>query len=317
MFPFASIPPRLAEWRGWLPATALPTLMFIALIALGGDRGYFYRWGGHHDSATARTLTIAENLSPERNFILARGARLNADGGFKYNFYGRFPIGGFVLARLAILPFGDGLADKLFAARILAMLMFCGAALFSYLAVARIAGSRRVALAAVPLAFSGFYAVYYADALFSEGVMDLFGAALVFHGMAVFVQDGRFRQLLIKTCAALLLGWHVYGLLLPFIILGFGGDALALARSAIAPSEKARMAIISLIRSRYAALAAVSILFGSALLAFNFANEYMADGGGGGDRKRCRICRPWIRRLGASGGRSFTTDTSNWSGATF
>ena len=149
--------------------------------------------------------------------------------------------------------------------------------------------------------------------------MDLFGAALVFHGMTAFVQEGRFRQLLIKTCAALLLGWHVYGLLLPFIILGFGGEALALARSAIAPSEKARAAraaVISLIRSRYAALAAVSILFGSALLAFNFANEYMADGGGG-DRKRCRICRPWIRRLGASGGRSFTTDTSNWSGATF
>ena len=102
--------------------------MFAALLALGGDRRHFYRWGGHHDLATARTLTIAENLSPEHNFILARGVWLNEDGGFEYNFYGRFPIGGFVLTRLAILPFGDGLADKLFAARILAMLMFCGAA---------------------------------------------------------------------------------------------------------------------------------------------------------------------------------------------
>ena len=284
MSSFASIRPRLAEWRGWLPPLALPLFMFIALLALGGDRGHFYRWGGHHDFATVRTLTVAENLSPERNFILARGVWLNEAGGFEYNFYGRFPIGGFVLARLAILPFGDGLANKLFAARILAMLMFCGAALFSYLAVARIAGSRRVALAAVPLAFSGFYAVYYADALFSEGVMDMFGAALVFHGMAVFVQEGRFRQLLVKTCAALLLGWHVYGLLLPFIVLGFGGEAVAVARSATAANEKAkaaRSAIIALVRSRYAALAAVSILFGSALLAFNLANEYAAYGGGG------------------------------------
>ena len=189
---FSSIRPRLAEWRGWLPAAALALFMFAALLALGGDRWHFYRWGGHHDFATARTLTIAENLSPEHNFILARGVWLNANGGFEYNFYGRFPIGGFVLARLAILPFGDGLADKLFAARILAMLMFCGAATCAFLAVARIAGSRRVALAATLLAFSGFYAIYYADSLFSDGLMDLFGAALVFHGMAVFVQEGRF-----------------------------------------------------------------------------------------------------------------------------
>ena len=38
MFPFALIRPRLAEWRGWLPPLALPIAMFIALIALGGDR---------------------------------------------------------------------------------------------------------------------------------------------------------------------------------------------------------------------------------------------------------------------------------------
>ena len=282
MLSFASKRPRLSEWRGWLAPLALPLFMFAALLALGGDRWHFYRWGGLHDFATAKTLTVAENLSTEHNFLLTRGVWLNEDGGFEYEAYGRFPIGGFVLARLAILPFGDGLADKLFAARILAMLMFCGAATCAFLAVARIAGSRRVALAATLLAFSGFYAIYYADSLFSDGVMDLFGAALVFHGMAVFVQEGRFRQLLIKTCAALLLGWHVYGLLLPFIALGFGGEALALARSAIASSEKSeetRAALMSLIRSRYAALAAVAILFGSALLAFNLANEYAAYGG--------------------------------------
>ena len=117
--------------------------------------------------------------------------------------------------------------------------------------------------------------------------MDVFGAGMAFHGMVAFVQEGRFRQLLVKTCAALLLGWHVYALLLPFIFLGFGGEAFALIRSARASKEKAgvswaRSAIISLVRSRYVALAAVSILFGSALLAFNFANEYMADRRGEG-----------------------------------
>ena len=279
MSSFALRLPRAAEWRGWLPALALPALMFIALLALGGDRWHFYRWGGIHDSATGRTLTIAENLSFDNNFSLATRVWRDEDGDLRHRLYSRFPVGGFVLARLATLPFGDGLADKLLAARILAMLMFCGAAACAYLAIARIAGSRRIALAAVPLAFSGFYTVYYADALSSETTLDLFGAALVFHGMTVFIQEGRFPQLLVKTCAALLLGWHVYALLLPFIALGLGGEAVSLLRSAVSSNgragvHQARAALISLIRSRYAALAAVAILFGSALLAFNFANEY-------------------------------------------
>ena len=69
--------------------------------------------------------------------------------------------------------------------------------------------------------------------------MDPFGAALVFHGMVVFVQEGRFRQLLAKTCAALFLGWRVYALILPFIALGLGGEAIALLRAAVSSNEKA------------------------------------------------------------------------------
>ena len=286
MFPFAPRRPRLAEWRDRLPPLALPLAIFIAmfivLLALGGDRGYFYRVGGLHGWNTAKTLAIAENMSPEHNFRLATRVWQDDDGGFGYLFYSRFPVSAYALVKLATAPFGSDLAAKLFAARVLMLLMFCGAALLSYLAIARIAGSRWVALAATLFAFSGLYALYYADGVFNEGVMDALGAALAFHGMAVFAQEGRFRQLLIKTCAALLLGWHVYALLLPFIAFGFGGEALALIRSAFASGDKAkaaRTAIISLARSRFAVLAAVSILFGSALLAFNFANEYTAYGG--------------------------------------
>ena len=277
--------PFIADWRGWLPFAALPLFMFIALIALGGDRGYLYRQENIHNWNTAKTLAIAENLSPERNFRLATRAWRDDDGDIQYLHYGRFPVGGFALVKLAISPFGDDLAAKLFAARILALLMFCGAAALAHLSASRITGSRPVSLAAVALAFSGLYAVYYADEVSNESVMDLFGAALVFHGMAVFVQEGRFRQLAVKTCVALLLGWRVYALLLPFIALGFGGEAVALLRAAVSDNGKsgvlsrARSAAASLARSRYAALAAVAILFGSALLAFNLANEYAAYGG--------------------------------------
>ena len=201
---FAFIRPRLADWRGWLPLAAFPVAMFAALLALGGDRGYFYRGEGDvHSWNTGRTLTSAANLSLAHNFRLAERIWQYDDGGFGYNLYSRFPVGGYALTRLAILPFGSDLAEGLLAARVLMLTMFCGAATCAFLAVARIAGSRRVGFAAATLAFSGFYTVYYADGVFNEGVMDVFGAALVFHGMTVFVQEGRFRQLLVKTCAAL------------------------------------------------------------------------------------------------------------------
>ena len=301
MFPFAPIRPRLADRRGWLPAAALALFMFIALLALGGDRGYFYRDGGIHGWNTAKNMAIAENLSPERNFLLAFRIWRDEDGDFRHYLYGRFPIGGYALLKLAFLPFGADLAAKLIAARVLMLLMFCGAAALAFLAVSRIVGSRPVALAAVLLAFSGFYAVYFADEVSGETVMDMFGAALVFHGMAVFAQEGRFRQLVVRACAALLLGWHVYALLLPFIVLGFVGEAIALLRSAAAANEKAkaaRSAIISLARSRYVALAAVSILFGSALLAVNFANEYAASGGGGTEFARLPLFGSAMKRFG-------------------
>ena len=264
MHSFASIRPRLAEWRGWLPPLALPLFMFIALLALGGDRGFLYRAEGNHNWATIQNLSTAENLSPEHGFLLTLAVWRDEDGGggLRYAPYSRFPVGGYVLLKLALLPFGGDLAAKLLAARVLMLMMFCGAAAFAFLAMSRITGSRWVAFAATPLAFSGFYALYQADAVSGESVMDAFGAGMVFHGMVVFVQEGRFRQLLVKTCAALLMGWHVYALLMPFIVLGFGGEAIALIRSAVSSGEKAvipcaRSAIISLIRSRYAALAAV------------------------------------------------------------
>ena len=294
MLLFASIRPRLSDWRGWLPMATLPLFMFIALLALGGERGYFYRHGGLHSWNTSRTLAIAENLSPERNFRLAHRIFLDEDGDFQYRLYSRFPVGGYALVKLAALPFGNDLAAKLTVARVLALLMFCGAALSVCLAAARIAGSRRVAFAATLLSFSSLYALWYADALFSEATMSLFGAALTFHGMTVFVQEGRFRQLVVKTCAALLLSWHVYALLLPFIALSLGGEALALARSAAAANDKAkaaRTAIISLIRSRCAALAAISFLFGASLLAFNLASEYATYGGEGQTTTRSMLNR--------------------------
>ena len=275
--------PASAHIRSWLPLAVLIVALASVFALGGGDRGHFYRELGIHNQMTAKNLAVAGNLSPKRNFRLATSVWTNEDGGFEYDLYGRFPIGGYALIKIATLPFEGSLSAKLLAARFLMLMMFCGAALFAYLTLARIAGNRWIALAAVLLAFSSLYPLYFADSVGGETAMDLFGVMLVFHGMVLFVQEGRFRQLLIKACAALLLGWHVYALIMPFAVLGFGGAALALVRSAFASGGGARAALAALpalARSRFIALAAVSVLFGSALLGFNLANEYTARDGG-------------------------------------
>ena len=285
MVSFALARPRLADALGWLPAAVLLAVA-ATLFAFGGDREYFYR-SGMHNYNSAKTMAIAENLSPAQGFRLFSRVRMYEDGDAAYTLYSRFPVGGYALVKLAAAPFGDDLAAKILAGRTLALLMFSGAALLAFLAIARIASDRWIALAVSLTAFSGGYALYYSDGVFNEGVMDLFGMALVFHGMVVFAQEGRFRQLLIKTVAALLLGWHVYALLLPFIALGFGGEAVARLRpfvrrgrdSQAGGKGSVRAALVSLARSRYIALGAAALALGAALLSFNLISEYTAYGG--------------------------------------
>ena len=267
---FAFSRPRLAEWRDRLP---LPLLLIAlsALFVFGENRDVFYRERLHSQSVSS-TLAIAENLSPSLYFRMFTRAYPKEDGGFHWDLYGRFPVGSHLLLKLAIAPFGDDLSAKILASRILALLMFCGAALFAYLAIARISGSRWIALAAALIGLSGIHALYYSDAFFTEAAVDLFGVMLVFHGAVVFLQEGRFRQLLIKSCAALFLGWHAYAMLLALITFGFGAEAFSAMRRA----EGGRRALVALVRSRYLALGAAALAFGAALLALNFANEYAA-----------------------------------------
>ena len=257
--------------RAWLP----PALLLLALASVfifGGDRGYFYR-EIHHGRISAENLAVAENLSIEHRFLMFIAQTIDADGKPAYEPYNRFPIGSYALIKLAILPFGEDLSAKIYAARMLMLLFFAAAAVMAYLALCRLTPSRWIALTAALLAFSSAYCLYYGDLISSEAVVDLFATLLVFHGMVIFEQEGRLRQLLIKTCVALLLGWHVYALLLPFIVFGLERELF----KALTPSSPNPIRVLgSLIRSRYLMLGIVALLFGISALTFNLANEYIA-----------------------------------------
>ena len=254
----------------WLLLLALSTLFLCNL-----DKGSFYRPGSPNWN-TAKNLAIAENLSPHHRFRLSPGLRPGPGGAPAYELYGRFPVGGYALVKLAILPFGNDLSARILAARMLMLLLFSGAALLAFHSLARVTSRRWVALAATLTAFSSYYMLWYGNAVSVEYSVDLFAVMLVFHGMVVFVQEGRFRQLLARTFVALLLGWHVYAFLLPFLVLGLAREAVRAWKHGTAVWPRVRSAGAAVLRSRYTALGLASLLFGAAVLGFNFANEYTA-----------------------------------------
>ncbi len=251
-------------------------LLLLALSTLflcNVDKGYLYR-RGFHDFNTLMNLAMAENLSADHNFRLFRWLRPGPDGVPTYEMYSRFPVGGYALIKLAILPFGNDLSARILAARMLMLLLFSAAALLAFHSLARITSRHWVALAATLMAFSSYYMLFHGDAVCVEYSVDLFAVLLAFHGMVVFVQEGRFRQLLAKTLVALLLGWHVYAFLLPFILLGLGSEAVRAWKDGTAVWLRSTGAAV--LRSRYTALGLAALLFGATVLGFNFANEYTA-----------------------------------------
>ena len=268
----ASMTNKFTSIRKWthLPL-ALLLLALSTVFLFGGDRDRFYRTGINN---TANYITVAMNLSPEHNFVGYYYRTLNEDGEPTYFPFNRFPPGAYALIKLAMMPFGDDLGASLYAARLLMLTFFAAAALFAYFALSRLAANRWIALIATLLAFASYFGLYYNDMVASDGMPDLFVVMLTFHGMVIFEQEGRFRQLLVKACLALLIGWHVYALLLPFIVLGFGCELIRLIGAS--PSARSAHPYLALLRSRYVMLGCVSLLVGVAVLIFNFTNEYIA-----------------------------------------
>ena len=260
----------------WLP----PALLLIALstaFVFGGDRARFYRWGDHNQLSSLR-LTVAVNISPEHDFQQFIRQTIDDDGVTRYRPYNRFPLGGYLLIKLVTLPTSGNFSAQIYTARILMLIAFTAAAVLAYLSLYRLSSNRWIALTAVLLAFSSYYLLYHNDMIANDVILDLFGVLVTFHATIVFVQEGRFRQLLVKACIALLLGWHVLALLLPFVIFGLvielrraGSDASAF------PLRRRLMQMAgSLLRSRYMLLGGTALVLAAATLTFNLGSEYFA-----------------------------------------
>ena len=271
----------------WRHVPAFVLLLALASVFLfGSDYGHHYSsmpsmyWRNEHVDITLNHLSIAVNLAAEHSFLGFYRQTLTPDGDLSYEMNNRFPVGGHVLIKLVTLPFSDNLTAQIQAARLLMRMFFAGAAMLAYLSLSRLTSSRWAALGATLLSFSSPGALFYSDMVATQGAIDLFGTMLVFHGIAVFSapQVGErkgpvplhtsagFGQLLAKICTALLLGWYVYALLLPFVILGLA--------SAFFRRRKGRVDWASV--RRHLILGAVALGFSAIVLGGNFAREYLA-----------------------------------------
>ena len=256
----------------WLPLCGL-VLALATVFVFGHDRGHFYR-SFIHDWNSAKTLVHATHLAwPGSRF---EQTRRRQDGRLHHDVYNRFPIGGYLLVKLAILPAAGDLATAIRAGRLAMLALFCAAAALAYAALARLVGNRPVALAATLLSFSSYYMLYYSDNISTEQSPDLFGMMLVFHGMAVFEQKGRFAQLLAKACVALLLGWHVYALLAPFVALGLARELRRAWRNRSAAASAGHTLLATALRSRFTVVGAVALTTAIGVWAHNLAVEVAA-----------------------------------------
>ncbi len=247
-------------------------LLLLALcIVFASVAGRSYRLDSMHTTWSLEYLADAENRSPAHGFVGFHYRYLNSEGEHAYHVYNRFPIGGYLPIKAVMLPFQDDASAQRQAVRALMLAFFSAAVFAAYFALKRLTANPSVALAATLLGFSSYYALGLADMIATEGVMDLFAVLLVFHALVVFVQEGRFGQVLGKTCVALLIGWHVFALLLPFIVLSLAAEWLRGKGSVFLRTWR-------LLRSRHVALGAVALTAGVSMLALNFGLEETSTG---------------------------------------
>ena len=265
---------RADFFRSFLPLiwvlVGLSTVFFFV-----SDRGYFHRntWNlsDHFPWTSSHTLAIAANFSPDHNFLGFVSQSINAEGNIVYSAYNRFTPVGYALIKLITLPFGDDLSNRIYAAQMLMLVFFIGTAVLAYWSLCRLISNRWIASSVILIVFSSTPFLSYNDMILNETGSSLFGLLLTFHGMVIFVQEGRFRQLLIKACLAVLLGWHVMALLFSFVLLSLLRKIVRGHRG-----ETIRRILFSLVVSQYFILGVITLGLGILVLAYNIGNEFYA-----------------------------------------
>ena len=264
--------------RSFRSVAPLPLLLIgmSTILIFISKRGLFYRntWdpSNHFSWNASQHLTVAVNFSFSHHLLGFFSQSVDTESNITYsNPYNRFPPSGYVLIKLVTLPFGDDLSNRIYAARVLMLGFFIGAAILAYWSLSRLISSRWIASTVTLMTFSSTQLLLFNDTILTELIPDLFGCMLTLHGIVIFLQEGRFRQLLVKSCLAVLLGWHVLALLFTFIILSQMKELILIRKV-----RTVRDGVVSFFVSKYFVLGAVTLGLSILILAYNIGNEYYA-----------------------------------------
>ena len=236
---------------------------------------------GSHNWASSAVLARASNLSMESNFLVFT-RQIFADGTSWYEPYNRFPPAGYALIKLATFPVAD-ISAQIYIARVLMLSFFAATILLAYWSLRRLVEGDLVALTATLMTFSSLYFLFYNDMISTEISMGIFAVMLTFHAMILYVQEARFRQLIIKVVLALSIGWHVLGFIVPFVILGLAKEVICVWRD---PSsrENNHTGVMALVRSsvsvcltsKHLLVGAITLASVGITLAYNLGQEWVA-----------------------------------------
>lgn len=161
---------------------------------------------------------------------------------------------------------------------------FAATVLLTYWSLRKLVENDLVALAATLMTFSSLYYLYYSSMISTDATMDLFAVMLTFHAMILYIQEARFRQLIIKVVLALSIGWHVIGLIVPFIVLGLAKEIICMWRDPLSGKLIIREGGMTLVRSfcfccltsKHLLVGAVTLVSVGIILAYNFGQEWLA-----------------------------------------
>ena len=213
-------PGRFRARRGALAPAALlgAALAGVFLVGLARARSETPLVG---DAASAAVLARAANLSREYDFALFTRLTPGEEGEVRRVGSPGVPLGGPALFGVALAAAGRDLRGQVTAARVLALALLLGAAALAYRSLRKLSENRWLAVGATLGALSLLSATGRGPATLA-GAAEAFGALLLFHGLVVFVREGRFRQLVVSAGAALLLTFSAYALLAAFLALWLG-----------------------------------------------------------------------------------------------
>ncbi|RJP76876.1 MAG: tetratricopeptide repeat protein [Desulfobacteraceae bacterium] len=220
---------------------------------------------GHHGFLSSHGAALAKNLTSENNYLMFESAFINEKEEISYQTYSRFPVTAFLIIKFFMSFYSSNLSMEILIARQLMNLFYIGAMLFAAFSAYELTRSHISAIVITLFSFSSFYMNYYNDMIFND-TPTLFGFVMTFHGVVIYHLYNRKKQLLFKSVIGLFIGWHIFSMLLAYIVISLAFDLYQ------------HKSIIRLLKSDQVKLGFVSLFVGLLMLAFNFTNETFVTG---------------------------------------